>query len=194
MKSILICLFTAFGCSAFAMDAELVVGTGALRVKRDDGFYVRFYPGKYRTHFENKGRRLYFTIDRNGIDTGVTVEVPRGQEFGDNGAIDIRSTQTGQAFDITGVSTTQIAESSTTREHESCVYYRREWVCEHTPRGRFCHWEDVPYRGWRSVEYYYRTREQEISMTLNSPGNGSGDFQGREVNRQKVYTYEGACY
>lgn len=194
MKSFLFCLVAAFGFSAVAMEGDLSVSTGALRVKRDDGFYVRFYPGNYRTHFENKGRTLYFTIDRKGIDTGVTVDVPNGQEIPENGAIFIESTKSGQAFDIWGDSQTKVTESAMINDHESCTYYRREWVCEHTPHGRYCHWEEVPYRGWRSVEYYFRTREQQVSMTLNSPGNGSGDFSGTERSSEKIYTYVGSCY
>ena len=176
------------------MEGSLDVSSGSVRVKRDDGFYVRFYPGSYRTRFTDQGDRIYFTIDRKGVSTGVTVIVPRGQQIPDNGQIQIDSTRTGQGFDIVGSAATKTEDSALVRTDESCIYYRREWVCDHRPHGNYCRWEDVPYQGWRDVEYFDRVRTKDVLLTLDSPGIGSGSFAGRDITRERIYTYVGRCY
>lgn len=176
----------------FAIDGTLEVRQGALKVVRTDGFKARFYPGKYSSQVSISGGKFFLTIIRKEVRTDAELSLPAGFALPENGSFKLAGAPAGQAFNVDGAIGTAVTDSAPQREYEPCTYYRREWVCEghYHPR---CHWEDVPVRGDREVEYFLRTKTVTLALELPSPGEGTANFDGAESGTRKIYTYEGRC-
>jgi hypothetical protein len=181
--------------SAFAMSGTLEVKTGSLRVQRvDDKMKVHFYPGRYKTDITFQDRKAYVKIERKDILTYAEMALPAGTEIPDNGEIFIDGAKAGQTFSIRGTSATVRDDSAKQRGHESCVYYRREWVCHGHRRHRYCDWETVPVHGEQEVEYFFRTTTRTLALGLDSNTGGVADFNGKSTDKDKIYTHKGDCY
>ena len=190
------------------IEGTLVMPDQPLRVKRDDGFKVRFYKGDYpmKVSLAKNKKSIHVQIDRKGITTHVTLKVPPGAQVPENGRFELLGKNSGQTFDVAGNVKTTKVQSESIQEWEGCIYYRDEYVCRRRrdrrhprrddrrrPPRRECRWERVPVEGSRDVEFHYLTTTVRFSSQLSSPGEGTGTFAGRKVNREKIYTYRGRC-
>lgn len=176
------------------MTGTLKVDSGSLRVQRDDGFKVHFYQGQYPMEIQFKSGKAYLSITRKDIKTDVIVNIPNGSSIPDNGEIKIEGTKSGQTFDIGGQISTDIQNSQNVSELESCTYVRQVWVCRYQGHHQYCSWEDELAQGYRSVDYYYQTKNVQLSLELDSNNGGNAQFDGRSSGRQKIYTYQGQCH
>ncbi len=177
------------------MQGNLVVRSGALRVQREDGFKVRFYSGTYRSEVDFGSGILNLTVYRKDVRTDIPIRLPIGNGLPENGEFDWSPEQLRQTFSLKGTVSTTRSQTSTIHDIESCVYYRREWVCEgHGHHGGRCHWEEVPVQGTRDVEYYFLTTSVQLSCILRSSADGQGELTTQSVNREKIYTFRGECY
>ena len=179
---------------AFAMNGELVVQTGSLRLQREDGMKTSFYPGNYHAQIFFYGDRANIMIDRRGARTDAILNYPAGTVIPENGTIDIDGFATGQTFAITGTASTVVGRSENTRGTEECFYDRQEWVCGGFGSNYECNWVSRPVKGQREVEYYFESRIFEVSLNLDSHTGGVATFSGKDMNRRKLYTFQANCF
>ncbi|HEY8280014.1 MAG TPA: hypothetical protein VIH99_10335 [Bdellovibrionota bacterium] len=194
MKTLFSLLLLSLTAPAYATNGTLEVKSGSLRVQRDDGMKVHFYPGKYAAQFTIANRKAYLYVTRKDILTEAAIQLPSGAQFPENGAVNIDGFRTGQTFAIKGNVSTVRDQTPSRRETESCVYYRTEWVCHGYGYDSWCDWEDIAVPGYREVEFHYLTKTQTLALDLDSRNGGASVFNGRSVDRQKIYTYQGQCY
>jgi hypothetical protein len=182
------------GNLGLAMEGTLSVSNGSLRVVRDDGFKVHFYPGKYQSEIELQDDRALIVVYRNGIRTDINLNYPRGTRLPDSGHISIDGATTGQTFSISGDRSVTTTDSNPVRTWEDCTFSRTEWVCEGYGRHQRCEWRSVRYRGTQDVEYFVRTMDVDLQLGLKSNNGGLAEFAGQTSRQNKIYLFRGQCF
>ena len=190
-----------FCCSAIA--ALLLTGcdrefTGTLSVLQplsaDNNTTIE--PGNYAAEIEVENRREFDLTVRDvsgDNDARIRFRFPEGLELPEeNGSFRFTPEETGLPFYIAGSIATEVSESETRREQESCTRYERE--CYPTGGGGYtC--RDRPVPGWQEVEYFVRTTEQDLLVDLADTENvAAANFAGQYDRSERVYTYRGICW
>ena len=188
-------LFTFLSSTQFAlaMNGVVEVQSGSLRVMRDDGMKVNFYPGRYHSQISLEGGRLFLMIDRLNVRTDATIVLPSGTQIPENGALEIDGFKTGQTFAARGTIRTSKERSANVKDTESCVYQRESWVCGGYGSDYRCEWVSRPVPGFRPVEYFFETRTVALDLQLDSRNGGVSSFSGKDMDRRKLYTFQGNC-
>lgn len=195
MKPLLILALSLFTLPALAaIDGTVEVKSGSLRVMREDGMKVNFYPGKYKAQVSFDRDKAYLMVERKDVRTDAVVKFPANAQVPENGAVSIDGFATGQTFSINGDISTQRDRSETMRDREACTYQRQEWVCHGWGHHRECGWETVVIQGSRHVEFFYETKTVKLALNFDSRNGGVSSFAGQSVDRKKEYTYVGECY
>jgi|GEM_PF-1593823 hypothetical protein len=159
--------------------------------------------GTYQTSFEfSSDEKMKLTFTRPGDDLDVKIKFSSSSDFPRrNGNIDLPASQTGQRYDIKGRISTDQSLSRTYNERERCSWteYRTDCyvVCD-GPRGscrQVCNRIPVTRYGHQRVEYRYQYTERELYLELVKPQNTQSvaDYNGRDRDTQKIYSFQGIC-
>lgn len=194
MKTFFALALSILSLPAFALDGTLDVKSGSLRVMREDGMKVSFYPGKYKAQVSFDRDKAYLMVERKDVRTDAVVKFPAGAQVPENGAVRIDGFATGQTFSMAGEISTVRDRTETERGFEGCTYSRRDWICHGWGHHRECGWETIVINGSREVEFHYETKTVNLSLKLDSRNGGDSSFGGRSVSRKKEYTFVGECY
>ncbi len=130
------------------------------------------------------GNKYKFRIDPDAI--------PRR-----NGSVFFSAAEVEQPYDVNTTVRSTVSETDSRSGSESCSYQQPYTVCYPDNRGRTrCHTEYRTVYGYRQVQYRVRTTDKSLLIHLQSPGTevSVASFEGRDVDRQRVYEYVGNCY
>lgn len=130
------------------------------------------------------GNKYKFRIDPDAI--------PRR-----NGSVFFSAAEVEQPYDVSTTVRSTVSESDSRAGSESCSYQQPYTVCYPDNRGRSrCYTEYRTVYGYRQVQYRVRTTDKSLNINLLSPGTemAVANFEGRDVNRERIYEYVGQCY
>lgn len=161
---------------------------------------VTYNPGSYnssvsikRTTFSGRYKIELEINDHNGKNTHK-FKAAKGVSIPENGEINVTPSQLGAKYGLSGDITTNYNDSGRRRSYESCTYQEPYTVCQTDHRGvTVCSTHYRTVYGHRDVEYFMRTKDQNLFISLMEGEKAVGDFQGHYNGTYKVYTYEGFC-
>lgn len=150
--------------------------------------------GEHKAELKIRKRSLTLEFSE---DKKVKFVVPKNTDLPDrNGELTLTSGQVKQPFDVQGKVATEVTDGDSRRDYESCTYREPYQVCYVDDRGRRkCYTEYRDVRGYRNVQYFVRTEDKSLVVSLYTPGTNilSASFNGRDLRRFRVYEYEGIC-
>ena len=155
---------------------------------------VKVPAGVHKAKIKAKKRSLTLEFSK---DLKVKFNIPKNTDLPTrNGEIILSQNDVKQPFDIQGNVATNVSDSESRRDYESCTYREPQRVCYRDNQGRTrCYTEYRDIRGYRNVQYRLRTEDKKLSISLQTPGTNilAGHFEGNDVSRFRVYEYEGIC-
>lgn len=198
MKKLLllsVSLFVLTGCK-YSIDGVLNV-TDSINLDNQE-----YAPGSYDTSVSIKrttfSRRYKITmkVDSHQGEVTHTFKAPKGATIPENGRVSFTAEQLKENYGLNGeVSTVYSDDTRRRRTYESCTYQEPYTVCRTDARGRtYCHTEYRTRFGQREVEYFLRTKEQDLNFDLMSKTKSMASFEGHYRNTYPVYIYEGRCF
>jgi hypothetical protein len=121
-----------------------------------------------------------------------------------SGSFALRSSQSGQDFDLTGNIDTDVDQGPSQYSNETCTYTDRRPIVREVPvrlpNGRVIYkretyWEYVTLTGSRDVRYHVTHTTVRGDATFLSPGGVDviATFEGSRSWSQTVYEYQGPC-
>lgn len=136
----------------------------------------------------------------NGQVEKITLNIPSSNQIPkEEGTFLINSAQLRQPFNLQGEVRTQHIDDHEVRATETCRYPREVKTCEvdRQTGHRSCR-RDTEYKtGIRDVAYFPRTSITKFWIEItreNDSRHVLATFQGEEVTKKKVYTYQGICH
>ena len=193
MKKIITLLtlaLVATGCK-YSINGVLNVSD---KLKLDDTTYRA---GTYNSSVSIKkttfSKRYKVTLDVDG--NKHTYKARKGVSIPANGDFRLSARQLNAPYGMRGNSTTNVTDEDRTRRGtESCSYSEPYTVCNTDHMGRVnCHTQYRIVTGSRNVEYFNRTKEQDLTLRLMDGEKEVADFSGENTSTYRVYTYEGIC-
>lgn len=181
----------------------------AFNVKKKGGFLnrklkdVTLAPDTYRATLKMKSdKKLNLEIKNvDGKDITLPIKSEDEMNLPSNGKFAISHEKIGQPFDVVGVMNTDVHVSDTTYAVETCSWTETEKRCERVCTKEplecrnVCEEITITHEGRRDVSYHYVTTTRDIGLDLireNSTAHVAS-FNGRDVNSNKVYEFEGIC-
>jgi hypothetical protein len=156
--------------------------------------------GEYSTRISITGKRKLEIKVIDGTKK-TTVEVRTKDDiktYIKNDMINIPAKRSNQDFDIAGTFIANSVMGQKKRDYESCTYQEPYTVC--VPNGRrggvSCHTEYRTRNGYRDVEFKLKTTTTDMKVAMhapNDPNNYYADYEGVNVMKQRIYSYEGFC-
>lgn len=149
--------------------------------------------GQHETSLDFKKDRVVATIKTADGNLKVELAVPKGAQIPDNGNFELRSSQTGQPFDILGAVQTKVTNSPTQTGYEACQVQDYTHICD--PRG--CHAVPIVRQGNRFIEFYFRDTDRAMQFDMTAISNVQDKysrFDGRSQTREKVLIRTGPCF
>jgi hypothetical protein len=139
-------------------------------------------------------KEIKIEMKANAYKETIILNRPKNFEFPQNGSFLLSSSQVGQEFGVSGQVTTQVWDSQSYRDNESCTYTVRDWVCYPDANGRpVCGYQDRTVWGYRFVEYFNRNTTTEMFADLITKHASLARFTGAKTEAQKIYTYTSIC-
>lgn len=149
--------------------------------------------GDHKTSLDFKRKKVVATIKTGSDSLKVELDVPKGAQIPSNGSFELKSSQTGQPFDVLGEVQTHVTDSGLYREYAMCEKREYQTICG--PKG--CYTTPVTRPGRKHVEFFYRDTDQAMQLDMTAEGgpqNRYAHFEGRARYSEKIVTYEGACF
>jgi hypothetical protein len=192
MKKISLLIIALFLVSCETINGKFTV-TESVRLK-DGSRSVSIPVGNYNASLRvttkkvkleiGDGNKYKFQIDPNAIPQR-------------NGSVFFSAAEVEQPYDVSTTVRSHVSETDSRSGSESCSYQQPYTVCYPDNRGRtVCHTEYRTVYGYRQVQYRVRTTDKSLLVNLLSPGTevAVANFEGRDVNRERIYEYVGQCY
>ena len=143
----------------------------------------------------SKRYKLTMKVETAEGENSHTFKAPKGTTIPENGSVNFTASELKQPYGLNGVvSTVYTDDNQRRRGYESCTYSVPYTVCY--PNGRYgqtCHTEYRQVMGNRQVEYFMRTKDQDLSFNLVDGQRAVANFDGSYNNTYRVYTYQGTC-
>lgn len=152
--------------------------------------------GNYNTTIDFSSKDLIkMQIKANKVNETILLKRPANFEFPTNGEFQLAANEIDQDFNIHGQVQTQVLESPTRREFESCTYTRNEYVCYPAgPNGQpVCSYQPRQVWGYRPVEYYVKTTVRDLSAHIMDQQSAMAHFTGHREDAERIYLYQGIC-
>lgn len=201
-----------------SLDGQLHVLKPML-VKKQGGFLglkkkkITLSPEIYKSELAINGEQnltLKLKLNENEVNIPLnsdsTINIPA------NGEIKVSHLETKQPFDIVGVIKTDIEESSSSRDIESCSITVMERHCDKVcvrppsapdhrdrdpvPRCEIvCRNEPTTIYGRQEVEYHFEITHRNVSLNFINMKTREllANFQGKNSELRTVYDYKGQC-
>ncbi|MBC7466085.1 MAG: hypothetical protein H7256_08835 [Bdellovibrio sp.] len=180
-------------CALFIVGCEDIGGTlnvlKSFSATTEDGTQT-IAVGSYDTSLNFKKKEVIATLKSAGKSTKISINIPKGTSIPDNGTFEIKSSQSGQPFGVTGVNKTDETRSENRVEYISCQTTRYENVC--TPQG--CFTRPVNVIGQQQTEYYMSTVKRDMQLDLNADVDAVAHFAGVSNTTQKVIVRQSPCW
>lgn len=152
--------------------------------------------GNYKAvvDFSSK-EQIKMQIKANKVTETILLKRPANFEFPTNGDFQLSASEIDQDFDVHGDVQTQVVESPTRKEVESCTYTRSEYVCYPSgPNGQpTCSYQPRQVWGYRHVEYFLKTTVRDLSAQILNQQAMMAHFVGHREDSEKIYLYQGFC-
>lgn len=156
---------------------------------------VKIVPGNYKSTVNFSSKEIIkMEVKANKVKETIVLKRPNNFEFPANGDFHLGANEIGQNFDVHGSMQTQVFESPTRREHESCTYTRNEYVCYPGQNGQpVCSYQPRQVWGYRLVEYYLKTTVRDLLAHIMEADQSKAHFTGHREDSEKIYLYQGIC-
>lgn len=191
-------MMAAVGCKTNFDGAIKINQKMTVKLKKDYGTVA---PGTYAStiKFSSK-KKAVLEIKVNGSggkNPELPIAIPRSEELPEyNGPISWRAEEIGQTFDVEGSLNTVVTDTERRRGTETCqerIPYRE---CYTDPQGRpVCRdgWRDAT--GSRVIDYYDRTYDRNVKLTLLDPKKGAvlAGLSGKNVQTERIVLSQGMC-
>ena len=149
--------------------------------------------GAHDTSLNFKRHKIVATIQSGSEKVKIDLEVSEGEEIPSNGNFELKSTQTGQPFDVLGRVATTVTESVRRTGRETCQYQVYDVVCG--PKG--CQTVPVMRKGLRTIEFFDRNTRQVMNFDMTEVGSATSSFAtftGQVNYNERIKTREGQCF
>jgi hypothetical protein len=137
----------------------------------------------------------------NGKTDKIKLKLPKGAKLPtENGAITIAGKDTGQSFDVNGSLSTDVEESPTTSEIDSCeIPISHSWCHDYTDKNgqtqQACTTKITFIPGTHEVDSHEQTTTTTMAASfVDSASNAAlATFSGQKVSYENVIDYEAPC-
>lgn len=174
-------------------------GSGEMPPCENTVEYKTFQPGSYKFALSALSRREATLEVKDGRTTAIVrLNLPEGKELSLNGTTVFSANEIEQEFNLKLDAATDITQSETYRDIESCSETEYITVCRPRSdgRGEECFQEARTRYGSQEVEYYYEYTTTDLKGTMRSRNNSVllAQLEGRRVLTDKNYVYKGYCF
>lgn len=142
-----------------------------------------------------KRYKMTLKVSKNGQENVHTFKAPKGTKIPENGAFNLSAGQLNEKYGLKGeIETDYTTDDRRRRNRESCTYQEPYTVCHSDRFGNVsCHTQYRTVYGHRDVEYYLKTKDQDVQVSIMDGNTAVADFSGQDSYTYRVYTYEGFC-
>ncbi|MFZ3229509.1 MAG: hypothetical protein WA160_04840 [Pseudobdellovibrio sp.] len=148
--------------------------------------------GNYKTGLNFKRKVVVAKMTSSSKEVSINIQIPKDTEIPNNGNFEIRATQSGQPFNVLGMSKTDEERTANQTSFGSCQYQGYQQVCN--PQG--CVTVPVTRMGQQFTYFYYSTITKDMQIDLvdtNSAATKLAHFSGGYKVTTKVIQNQSQC-
>ena len=161
---------------------------------------IQIPAGKFPVKFEIKSKQeAQLTIDTGHQNQSISLRIPSGKSFPENGTLTLSAGESGQPFNLVANVKTTVVNSENRSGVENCQIQWQETECSvyGNPPQQYCRTVTRYRQGRRNVQYYVQTTDKLVATQFSStkdPNQIFAQFNGEQKGSERIYTYDSGCW